>query len=237
MIFSWRSGMRIALPLFIVSHSIISVAANSKPHAISFGKWISVQWERENAGNDKNLKLKVRPLLVDAHVKEFSFGPIHEVTDRLFVVRRAFRINESLPQESDPPRWQWQPGGWIIVDRATGHVSPISLPEFDAFSSAASWYRDYIAYCGVSDDGKTVYAEVAQMSRRKPILKKPLPSAPTLAAESKESSPEYACPAPVWQRDPPRVTFEPVGEPKQTFAIRGRAVDLMPEEEDEEASK
>lgn len=26
--------------------------------------------------------------------------------------------------------------------------------EFDSTYSAASWYRDYVAYCGVSDDGR-----------------------------------------------------------------------------------
>ena len=46
------------------------------------------------------------------------------------------------------------------------------LPEFDSFYSAASWYRDYVAYCGVGDDGKKTYAMVAQISRRKPVLKK-----------------------------------------------------------------
>jgi hypothetical protein len=33
------------------------------------------------------------------------------------------------------------------------------------------------------------------------------------------------------------VSFEPIGGPKQTFAIRGRSVDLVTEEEDEEALK
>ena len=108
-------------------------------------------------------------------------------------------------------------------------------PEFDAFYSAASWYRDYAAYCGVSEDGKKIYAIVAQLNRRKPVLKKPLDgqSIPENAVA------DSACPTPAWQRSPARVTFEPEG-PKQTFAIRGHAVDLLnesEEQEDEEASK
>jgi len=50
---------------------------------------------------------------------------------------------------------------------------------------------------------------------------------------------DSACPTPAWQRSPARVTFEPAGL-KQTFAIRGHAVDLLnenEEQEDEEASK
>ena len=46
------------------------------------------------------------------------------------------------------------------VDRLTGRVSQLNLPEFDPFYSTASWYRDYIAYCGVSEDGKKLYAVV-----------------------------------------------------------------------------
>jgi hypothetical protein len=32
-----------------------------------------------------------------------------------------------------------QRGGWLLVDRLTGHVAPINLPEFDVLYSAASW--------------------------------------------------------------------------------------------------
>src|SRR4029077_3198727 len=161
----------------------------------------------------------------------------HEITDRLFVVRRAFRINDSLPQEStSPPHWQWQRGGWLLVDRLTGHISPITLPEFDVLYSAASWYRDSVAYVGVSDDGKKLYAVVAQVSRRKPVLKKLLDSAGN--GEIKNAAADSACPVPTWQRNPSRVSFEIAGGPKQTFAIRGHSVDLITQEEDdEEASK
>jgi hypothetical protein len=226
------SLLRIALMLFfLVAH----VSATPKPHLITFGKWTTVQWlPPAGTGDDKPLTLKVRPLLVDARVKEFTIGQTHDVTDRLFVVRRAFRVNDSLPQEStSPPHWQWQRGGWLLVDRATAHISPLNLPEFDALYSVASWYRDYAAYCGVSDDGKKIYAIVAQLNRRKPVLKKPL----TTDSLSEDASPDSACPAPAWQRTPVRVSFQD-GPAKQTFAIRGHTVDLVDDqEEDEEASK
>jgi hypothetical protein len=70
----------------------------SKPHVIAFGKWNRVLWS-PGGTDEKPLVLKVRPLLVDARIKEFTIGPAHDVTDRLFVVRRAFRVNDSLPQE------------------------------------------------------------------------------------------------------------------------------------------
>jgi hypothetical protein len=216
--------------------------AASRHHVISFGKWTTVQGPLEpdtDTSNGKPSTLKIRPLLVDAQVKEFTLGLAHDVTDRLFVVRRALRINDSLPQESSsPPHWQWQRGGWLLVDRFTAHITAINLTDFDAGYSNASWYRDYIAYCGLSDDGKKVYALVSQISRRKPILKKLLDGANVSGEQKDKPGEPGGCPAPTWQRNPSRVTFEAGGIPKQVFAIRGRAADLVvPEEEEEEASK
>jgi hypothetical protein len=208
-----------------------AAAAVAKSHVIAFGKTMPVKWFSANDETQPRT-LKVRPLLVDGRVKEYTLGSAHEVTERLFVVQRAFRLNDSLPEDSGPPRWQWQRGGWLLVDRLTGHISAINLAEFDSTYSAASWYRDYVAYCGVSDDGKKISAVVAQLSRRKPVLKKAL--AGSLADDA---LPDSACPAPTWQRGPVRVSFEPASDTKQTFAIRGRAVDLVSDAEDDEEAK
>ncbi|MGC1648457.1 MAG: hypothetical protein WA741_21785 [Candidatus Sulfotelmatobacter sp.] len=215
-------------PLLIVMALSITVSGATRVHVIALGKWTSVQWFPGGA-DDKPLTLKIRALVVDGRVKEFVLGAPHEVTDRLFVVRRMFRVNDSLPEDS-APRWQWQRGGWLLVDRLTGRVAPINLPEFDAYYSAASWYRDYVAYCGVADDGKKTYAMVAQLSRRKPVLKRELAN----AGLADDSAPDSACPVPNWQRGPVRVSFEPGGSAKQTFAIRGHVVDLVNDAEEEE---
>ena len=224
--------MRTTIALWLLLSSTALAAA--KPHVITFGKWNNVQWQA-GAADDKPLPLRVRALFVDGRLKEYTAGVSHEVTDRMFAVRRAFRVNDSLPEESaNSLRWMWQRGGWLLVDRTTGHVSALNLPEFDAFYSVASWYRDYIAYCGVSDDGRKLYAVVAQISRRKPVLKKPLTGNDGI---SDEDAPDSACPAPAWQRGPARVTFESGGA-KQIYAIRGHVVDLVNDtEEDQEASK
>jgi hypothetical protein len=213
--------------------------AVSKPHTVAFGKWTSVAWSPDSiAPNRKPLSLKVRPLLVDIRVKEFTIGPAHDVTDRLFVVRRAFRVNDSLPNEADaPPHWIWQRGGWLLVDRIAGRVSPINLPEYDAFYSAVSWYRDYASYCGVSEDGKKVYAMVAQIGRRKPVMKTLVEGQNLTGDEIKSAIPDSACPAPEWQRSPARVTFESTAGTKRTFAIRGHVVDLVTEEEDDQEAE
>lgn len=159
----------------------------------------------------------MRAIYVDTHLKEFTVGLPHEVTDRLFVVQRAFRLNDSLPTALiSPARWQWQRGGWMLVDRSSGHISQLNLPEFDSYHSVANWYRDYGAYCGVSDDGKKVYAVVAQLGRRKPILKK------SLGETDEDGDPN--CSGPIWQRKPPRVTFPWRQEEK--LLIRSEATQL-----------
>ena len=206
-----------------------ATGAVAKVHVITFGKSTSVQWFAGVGAEEKPLTMKVRALIVDGRIKEYVMGAAHDVTERLFVVRRAFRVNDSLPEES-VPRWQWQRGGWLLVDRVTGRVSAINLPEFDAYYSAASWYRDYVAYCGVADDGKKTYAMVAQLSRRKAVLKKELSG----AGVAEDAAPDSACPAPTWERGPVRVSFEPAGSVRQTFAIRGHVVDLVNDAEEED---
>lgn len=205
----------------------IALAA-TKPHVISFGKWTAAQWQA--GSDDKPIPMKVRALLVDGHVKEYTLGVPHEITERLFAIRRAFRVNDALPDDTTP-HWQWQRGGWLLVDRVTGKVSAIALPDFDGFYSAASWYRDYTAYCGIADDGQKVYAIVAQLGRRKPVLKKLLSD----KGIPGEAIPDSACPAPPWQRSPPRVTFESAGAPKQTYAIRGHIVDVVNDDEEDDS--
>ena len=161
--------------------------------------------------------MKVRALVIDGRVKEYALGMPHEVTERLFVVRRAFRVNDSLPEDSGP-HWQWQRGGWLLVDRLTGHVSPINLPEFDAVYSAASWYRDYVAYCGVADDGKKTFAIVAQISRRKPVLKRPLSN----DGVAENAGPDSACPAPAFAAKPGAGQLS-IGRQRETNLCHSRA--------------
>ncbi len=219
--------------LFLLAALAIPLQAARKPHVVFFGKSQTVKLfadtATDTAAQDTLGKdLKVRPLYVDTKLKEFTTGASHEITDRLFVVRRAYRLNDSLPaEESKPLRWRWQLGGWLQVDRITGRVAALNLPEFDPAFSTAAWYRDYTAYCGVSDDGKKLYAVVTQLGRRKPILKKPLGTAG-------DGGPEANCPPPVWQRQPVRVTFDPKDDDTATFTVRGHSADLIPEEPEED---
>jgi hypothetical protein len=203
--------------------------AAAKAHVITFGKSTQVRWL---AGTDENIphELKVRALYVDGKLKEFTIGGPHEITERLFVVRRAFRANDSLPDEA-APRWLWQRGGWVLVDRVTGRITLLNLPEFDPYRSIASWYRDYVAYCGVSDDNQKLYALVIELGRRKPVLKKELKDAVL------DDKPDSPCQPPIWQRQPARVSFEAATNEKATYLIRGHTVDVVNDEEDKEGSE
>jgi hypothetical protein len=89
-----------------------------------------------------------------------------------------------------------------------------------------TWFRDYSAYCGLSDDGKKLFAMVLQLGKRKPVLKKPIGDA------SDADMPDSACSTPVWQRSPSRVTFAPQHDQKFIYTVRSHAVDLVSEDDD-----
>jgi len=110
-----------------------AAGAGAKVHVITFGKWTSAQWLRAGSTEgEKPLTMKVAGAdRGRAHQGRGGFAA-REVTERLFVVRRAFRVNDSLADEATA-RWQWQRGGWLLVDRMTGRISAINLPEYDAF--------------------------------------------------------------------------------------------------------
>jgi hypothetical protein len=210
------------------------VIAAAKTHVISFGKWTSVKCERDGQdggdfkqGENAQVITKIRPLFVDSRIKEFVVGAPHDVTDQSFVMRRVFRFNDALPEDGNSaPRWKWQLGGWVVVDRASGHISKLPLADFEPTYSVASWYRDYVAYCGISTDAKKIYAMVEQIGRRKPILRRPL-------MELDRSKLDQAgCASPTWQRQPARATFAAANQ-KVTFVIHGSAVDPVPEREED----
>jgi hypothetical protein len=196
--------------------------AASKPHVVSFGRWTSISIRSE--GVIQPTVIKIRALYVDGRVKEFTFGTAHDVTERTFVVQRIYRMNNSLPQQAGSPQWQWQRGGWLLVDRTSGKIQQLALAEFDPDSSAANWFRDYAAYCGMSEDGQKMLAVIMQIGRRKPLLKKSIGS-------SDNSQP--GCAPPVWDRDPVRVTFTQAADRKLTFSVKSRAVDAITQDESE----
>lgn len=212
--------MRNCICLFLLLLSAAPlVNAAPKVHIIIVGKSMKVKW-MVGPDESETVTLTVRPLLVDGHLREYVLGAFHEVTERMFVARRVFRINDNLPQENPSvPHWVWQRGAWILIDRLTGHITPINLAGFDPYYSVGEWYRGYFAYCAVSDDGKQTFAVVAELGRRKPILRQPLGKLNADGAQVQ--MPDSGCAVPVWQRQPARVTFKTATEQKLSFTLRG----------------
>lgn len=200
----------------------------AKPHVVSLGK---PQTVKIFFGHDEtqSFTVSVRPLYVDAKLKDYTLGDVHEVTDRQFVVQRAYRLNDSLP--GDPPRqdkWVWQHGDWLLVDRVSGHIAQIKLPEFDAANSHVSWYRDYAAFCGTSDNGERRELVVAQIGVRKPLYRK------ELSKTANAVSPAGDCPIMKWERHPARVTFAPSNsEPFAVTVVHHHAEELMQDDDSE----
>ena len=181
--------------------------------------------------------LKVRPLLVDGALKEWITGDAHDVTDRSFVVRHALRLNDALPQDrlADKPagnaeKWVWQRGPWMLIDRVTGHITPLKLPDYDPAVSQPAWFRDYAAYCGVTATGKSLYAVVAQVGVRKPVLAK------KMSAYDVENHPWPECGPPEWQREPLRITFHPAGKEAIGFDLVGGSAVLVEDDDDSETA-
>jgi hypothetical protein len=167
--------------------------------------------------------LKIRPLVVDGRVKEWTTGESHDVTDRSFAVRRALRINDALPTDKTE-HWVWQRGPWLLVDRTAGHTVPLKLPDYDPSVSDVSWFRDYAAYCGLTSTGKQLYAVVAQVAARKPLVVKKL--APFDSAAPRTAA---ACSPATWQREPLRITFQPAGGAPSSFDLVGSSAVLVEE--------
>jgi hypothetical protein len=195
----------------------------AKVHTVLLGagKLVPYSAEGDPAGALTTEKhLRVRPLVVDDKVKEWTTGDSHAITDRSFVIRRALRLNDALPGEK-VEHWIWQRGPWLMVDRIKGAVTALHLPDYDPAVSSVIWVRDYAAYCGLTASGKQLYAVVAQIGARKPVLSKKL--LPWAAGESQLP----ACAEAQWQREPLRVTFQPSGASAVSYDLVGLSAVLV----------
>jgi hypothetical protein len=220
--------MRFRIPSYVLPLGLWLIGAThcpaaTKPHTVFLGAGKNVPYSSvgDPAGAQPGEKqLRVRPLLVDGKIKEWTTGETHNITDRTFVVRRALRLNDSLPGDKTE-HWIWQRGPWLTIDRVKGSVTALHLPDYDPSVSSVIWFRDYAAYCGLTASGKQLYAVVAQLAARKPILaKKLLPWSP-----GENQSP--ACAAAVWQREPLRITFQPSGASAVSYDLVGLSAVLV----------
>lgn len=208
--------------LFLIA-GVPPLFAVAKPHSVFLGAARNVPYSAvgDPAGAQEGEKqLRIRALLVDGKVKEWTSGEAHNVTDRTFVVRRALRLNDALPGDK-AEHWIWQRGPWLMIDRVKGSVTALHLPDYDPAISNVIWFRDYAAYCGLTVSGKQLYAVVGQIAARKPVMAK------KLSAWSPGENQPPACAAAVWQRDPLRITFQPTGATPVSFDLVGLSAVLV----------
>jgi hypothetical protein len=204
-------------------HSVALGATKRMPYSAATDPSGALAGEKE---------LRVRPLIIDGKAKDWTTGEMHIITDRSFAIRRALRLNDALPTDKGE-HWIWQRGPWLLVDRTTGHYSALKLPEYDPAVSLVLWYRDYAAYCGLSSSGKQLYAVVAQLGARKPVLSKKLgPWQPHPPAASEGTAPP--CAATAWQREPLRVTFQHTGEASISYDLVGLSAVLVEDGDSDE---
>ena len=227
--------LRFALAGLLLSWAAAPLhAGKAKVHTVGLGTTRRVPYSAKTdpSGALPNEKdLRIRPLVVDEAVKEWTTGESHAVTERSFAVRRAIRLNDALPGDKGE-HWIWQRGPWLLVDRTTGHYAALKLPEYDPAVSSVAWYRDYAAYCGLSVSGKQLYAVVAQLGARKPVLSKKLAS----WTPGETAGTASACATAAWQRDPLRVTFQPIGETSVSYDLVGLSAVLVEEGDSGETS-
>jgi hypothetical protein len=166
-------------------------------------------WERMKAS--KSLDLKVRGLYVDGRMKESMLGASHDVTARTFVVCRTFRENDNLPTETVSPRWIWQRGGWRTVDRVSGHISSIAMPEFDHLLLGVQLVSGLSPTAGSRTTAKAVRHRILDGTSQKNFS----------ASRMKMTCRIRKCPPPTWERRPARVIFEADQDHKASYVVRG----------------
>ncbi len=199
-----------------------------RTHAVTLGPvkrvpYLAADVAKEDKSDEAG-NLRVRALFVDGRQKDWTTGELHEVTDRSFTVQRVLHVNDTLPEEHGA-RWVWQPGPWMLVDRVTGRVSALHLPDFDAGVSDVTWYRDYAAYCGVHLATKAggLTALVWQIGARRAAVDRVVGKWP----QAERVRP--VCAPAKWQREPMRVTLQPTGAAAVSFDVVGTSTALVEE--------
>ena len=221
----------LALALALLALAPQLHAAAAKTHSVTLGAVRKVPYSPPDASpGSATTTLKVRPLSVDGRQKEWTTGDVHDVTDRSFTIRRALRLNDALPTDS-ADHWVWQPGPWLLVDRTTGRITALHLPDFDAAVSDVVWFRDYAAYCGIATTAKGgLFAIVAQIGDRRIVAQKQLGTWP----QPGHTTP--VCQPAQWQRNPMRATLQPTGGQPTTFDVVG-VVSLIEEGDNDDSTQ
>ena len=195
-------------------------------HTIFLGPWHTVPYSpNPDVATPTHSQLRVRALVVDGRIADWTAGDIHPVTETSYTVRQALRINDALPTATHE-HWIWQLGAWLSVNRLTRRVSVLHLPGFDPRISHVVWFRDLAAYCGLRGaKNPQLTVLIARISVRKALLSTKI--SPWNPAQDPTLLSTPACAPATWQLDPLRVSFQPtIGKPL-TYSLVGDTPILM----------
>lgn len=210
------AGIAVILVFTAISAAGATRVRAKKPHYTALGAARTVPYSVEgdpDGAKPGETTLRVRPLVVNGIVKDWTTGEDHPITEWSFTVRGAIRMNDALPTDSKE-HWVWQRGPWLLVDKESGKITTLRLPDYSSAVSNVVWFRNYAAYCGLSPGGKTLYAIVTQVPARKPLVRQKL-------SPWKATGQMTACAPAVWQRDPLQVSFAPTGGTSVSFTLAG----------------
>ena len=262
-----RVGERIAIFMMAALFAALPAfsAVPHKTHVVVLGATRKVPYSKADdpAGAVADEKeLKVRALLVDGAVKEWTTGDAHDVTERSFVIRRVIKLNDALPSDKSGPGDKPATG-----DKPTAGVKPASAHAASTARAASTapaasswvWQRGpwllvdrqtghivvlKLPYYnpGVSQVvwfrdygaycGVTASGKSLHAMVAQVAARKPLLSQ-KLSAFDVENHPEPACGPSEWQREPLHVTFHPTGKDPVSFDIVPGSAVLVEEAGDE----
>ncbi len=197
-------------------------------HTVFLGPWHTVPFSPDpDAANPAHSQLKVRALVIDGRIADWTTGPIHLVTESSYTVRQALRVNDALPT-AKTEHWIWQLGPWLSVDRIKGHVALLHLPGYDPRVSHVVWFRDLAAYCGIRGGSRPeLTALVARLTVRKALLSAKI--GPWNPAKKPSLLTTPACALATWQLDPLRVSFQPTVGNLLTYSLADDTPILIPQ--------
>jgi hypothetical protein len=214
------------------------------------------------AGPEENA-LKVRPLLVDSRVSEWTTGEAHDVTDRSFVVRRALRINDTLPSDtaadpkSDPksdPKFDPRSDAKAEAKTSTKLSRPAehwvwqrgpwllvdrltgrtTALKLPDYDPGASQVAWFRDYAAYCGVTATGKSLYAVVAQ---IGVRRAVLSKKLSAYDAADHPWPTCGQPEWQREPLRITFHPAGREPASFDLAGGSAVLVEDGDTEEPTK
>jgi hypothetical protein len=264
---SRKSWLAIVAIGTLLSVSPVIQAAPRKPHVVVLGAARKVAYSKvgDPAGAlAGETELRVRALVVDGVVKEWTTGEAHDVTDRSFVVRRAIKLNDSLPSDGSAPADKPASGDKSGVPPNSGaKPGPSVKPKPTSAAEHWVWQRgpwllvDRVTGHAVAlklpdyDPGVSrvswfrdygAYCGVTASGKSlyavvAQVAARKAVLGKKLGAFDPENHAAPVCGPAEWQREPLKVTFHPAGKEAVSFEVVPGSAVLVEDAGDEAEGK